>query len=531
MARTPLIRQLHAKVRQKLSRREFLFGLGATATATLLPFRVNALGVRVGILGGGSAGLAAALTLKRSGIPFRLIEASNRLGGRVRTAGNWSGNGQFIELGGELLNTTDTETLDLARDLANEQARAQQAGRKFSPQDLRILRFQDGESDPNLTSALIFSKGRVYTDKDLLEGVSALMPKVAEIKTAAFGDFDETYTYRMAKQHPKIAAMDRMTLAELFEGLKSDAEPWVIETLLAAYEAEYGIAAPEMSALNFLTMIDTDLSDGFAIYGESDEALRLGGGNSALVNAVVNSLTDYGRKSLHESVSNGQALRAVRPRASGFRCYFNSGSPETFTHLIVAVPLTQLRAIDGWEKLNLSPAKLDLIRNLAMGQNSKTMMEFTSRFWRDPRQEGPPATQGEVYLSGSSGVIWETSRLQPGVHGILTHYSTGPHARPTDHHGARMYDQLESVYGGANFTQTGRVAHFNWPAHPWTKGSFSSLKAGQYSAFWGAGAEAELKGRLVFAGEHTSEKSQGFINGGYESGLRAAQQVIQVLRP
>ncbi|MBK8204224.1 MAG: FAD-dependent oxidoreductase [Bdellovibrionales bacterium] len=31
----------------------------------------------------------------------------------------------------------------------------------------------------------------------------------------------------------------------------------------------------------------------------------------------------------------------------------------------------------------------------------------------------------------------------------------------------------------------------------------------------------------MFAGEHTCVKSQGFINGGFESGFRAARQILE----
>jgi monoamine oxidase len=74
---------------------------------------------------------------------------------------------------------------------------------------------------------------------------------------------------------------------------------------------------------------------------------------------------------------------------------------------------------------------------------------------------------------------------------------------------------------------SGDRIHFNWPRFGLTEGSFSCLKLGQYSDFWGAGSEPECDGRLIFAGEHTSVKSQGFINGGIESGLRAARQILE----
>ena len=39
----------------------------------------------------------------------------------------------------------------------------------------------------------------------------------------------------------------------------------------------------------------------------------------------------------------------------------------------------------------------------------------------------------------------------------------------------------------------------------------------------------EARGNALFAGEHTSTHSQGYLNGGVETGERAARQVLNVL--
>jgi len=63
-----------------------------------------------------------------------------------------------------------------------------------------------------------------------------------------------------------------------------------------------------------------------------------------------------------------------------------------------------------------------------------------------------------------------------------------------------------------------------WPGNPWTKGSYSYWKVGQYTKF--AGAEAERSGNRHFAGEHTSIESQGYLNGAVESGERASREIL-----
>lgn len=484
--------------------------------------------LRVGIIGAGAAGLAAAYWLKKHRVSFQLIEASGRFGGRIFTVDSWNDQKQFVELGGELINTGDEETLWLARELGEEQNRMLNSNKEFEPQDLRILKFKDEESDPKLHASLFNLNGKVYTEQKFLKAVSQLVPHLAKMNKNIFGDFDGDLTYLTARRFPAGRRMDQTPLSTLLNSCKSFAEPWCLEILRSAYEAEFGLSADEQSSLNFLLMFDTDLADGFSLYGESDEAFRIGGGNSALTRATVNSLSDYNQNNLDHYLQFDRQVRSINRSRSKFICHFERGRSEEYTHLIVAVPITQLRRIEGWDKLDISKPKRQLIRDLGMGQNSKNMLGFKQRFWRqNPIFEGR-GSQGEMYLSKGSSIIWETSRLQSGPTGILTLYSTGETAKRV---GVYPDEPLQTIKD--NFSsQTGAFfsgdrIHFNWPRFGLTEGSFSCLGLGQFSEFWGSGSEPECEGRLIFAGEHTSIKSQGFINGGIESGFRAARQILE----
>jgi monoamine oxidase len=59
-------------------------------------------------------------------------------------------------------------------------------------------------------------------------------------------------------------------------------------------------------------------------------------------------------------------------------------------------------------------------------------------------------------------------------------------------------------------------------------GSYSAYEVGQYTAF--AGYEGVPQGRIHFAGEHTSYTFQGYMEGGAESGVRAANEIITAIR-
>ena len=84
--------------------------------------------------------------------------------------------------------------------------------------------------------------------------------------------------------------------------------------------------------------------------------------------------------------------------------------------------------------------------------------------------------------------------------------------------------QLEPVLPGITAKWNGRATVDFWLGNPWTKGSYSFWKVGQYTRF--AGVEREPEGNCHFAGEHTSVDFQGYLNGAVETGQRAAQELL-----
>ena len=73
------------------------------------------------------------------------------------------------------------------------------------------------------------------------------------------------------------------------------------------------------------------------------------------------------------------------------------------------------------------------------------------------------------------------------------------------------------------------VTSWFWSDYPYTLGSYASAKVGQYTTMLDVAAEPALDGRLQFAGEHTGSEFIGFMNGGVQSGNRAAAALIKVM--
>jgi monoamine oxidase len=512
--RTSFLRQLVTNLRQTgevppdtgktartLHRREFLRGLslagagaltGCFSPRTGIPAKDAPQGA-VAIVGGGVAGLTAAYRLQRRGVEVHLYEASRRLGGRMWTKRNFNADDMFCELGGELVDSNHRCLIALARELGVEL------------QALKTGQEHGGE--------FYFIGNRTYTDADLIRAYAPLARRIA-------GDAKGLYTADGAFTE-KAHTFDQVKLSDYLReaGRATGTAEWLIRTLDVAYTTEYGLDTSVQSALNFIDLISPDTSEGFKVYGDSDEAWRVAGGNGSLPDALARRLA--GRIQLYD----GHRLSGIADDGTHVTLTFaaeRASKSVRYTRVILAAPFTMLREVSGIRRLALSPAKHRAIQELGYGQSAKVMFGFHDRFWR----QLTPRSNGGVF-SDALFEAWETSQKQPGRRGILTCFIGGSAARRFSSGAAAGYlDQLDHIFPGAKAAYDGNTANMDWTRFAFSKGSFSAPLVGQYCGMITAAGTPELGGRLLFAGEHTSEESPGFMNGGVESGERVALQVM-----
>jgi monoamine oxidase len=170
------------------------------------------------------------------------------------------------------------------------------------------------------------------------------------------------------------------------------------------------------------------------------------------------------------------------------------------------------------------------IRDLGMGRNTKLQLQFADRFWL--QADGKLQGNGEYRLRGSFQTTWEVTRAQAGTAGILNFFSGGSAAVAAgltgiDAQASASLAELARHAPASERVWNRRVIRNAWDRNPWSLGSYALVKPGQYTSFYGV--EAEPRGHVYFAGEHTSLESQGYLNGGVESGMRAAAEVLKSL--
>src|SRR5215207_476526 len=122
MPRTPLADALQRIAQDAaISRRQFIGAAGAATLAAAVgarPVRAAVSGsARVVVVGAGLAGLTCAHRLHQAGVHATVLEAADRVGGRVWTRRNAVGPGLVVERGGELIDTGHIEIRQLCQEL------------------------------------------------------------------------------------------------------------------------------------------------------------------------------------------------------------------------------------------------------------------------------------------------------------------------------------------------------------------------------------------------------------------------------
>jgi monoamine oxidase len=486
----------------KLRRRELLAGGAGLAVAAALGGRLSRAvagnAPRIVVVGGGLAGLTCAYRLKQAGYRADLYEAADRLGGRCWTRRGEFADGQIAERGGELIDQGHTQIRQLSQEL--------------------------GLATDNLLSAelngaepFFYFDGRPYSFADATDDLKQIWQQLHKDLSAA------SYPTLYTQSTQRGRELDAMSIASWIQAYVPGGLSSKLGQLLdVAYNIEYGAETNVQSSLNMLYLLGFSGQGQLRIFGTSNEKYRVRGGNDQIPAQLASALQNQ--------IHTGSELTAIRRNSDGsYRLSLRTGigtSTVTADHVVLALPFSILRSVD-YSKAGFSPVKNTAIQELGMGTNSKLHVQFRDRFWNTL------GNQGETYADTGYQNTWEVTRAQAGSSGILVDYTGGKigasfgTGTPTER-AAQFLKQIEPVLPGISAHWNGRAAVDYWTGYEWTKGSYSYWKVGQYTKF--AGAERQQEGACHFAGEHTSIDFQGYLNGGVESGERAAGEILAALK-
>jgi monoamine oxidase len=313
---------------------------GAAALSPILDWRAFAkdkIPPAIGIVGGGVAGLTAAYRLQAVGVKPVLFEASSRWGGRMFTVYDFY-KGMFCELGGEFVDTGHEDLQKLGTELGVEMQKLA----------------TEGEAED-----LYFFRGAFHTPNDMVDPAKksgAFAPIAEQIAADAekLTDKDDNWTKHARK-------LDKMSLKAYHEQFRGKTDDWAIDLLDVAYNIEFGLLTEDLSSLAMVDFISSDLSVPFQMFGESDEIYRIKGGSSALIKALTAALESKA------DMRPGHALTALDRKAGKIVLTFagpDGEKSESFDAVILALPFTKLRQVEGLKRLKLPPEQSKFV-NLA----------------------------------------------------------------------------------------------------------------------------------------------------------------------
>lgn len=428
------------------------------------------------VAGAGLAGLTAAFELQHAGAKVTVLEARARVGGRVWTLRDGFAGGQHAEAGGDLIEEGHDAMLGLAGRLG------------LTP--VRVLRQGFGFVRP--------AAGGAPVKLMRPEAVPwAPLAKRLEPWVRAYCHAERRWDNVVAQQ------IARLSVAEWLDQIHADRNT---RTLASALRGFFLADPGELSLLALVDQFATGMPGRLKMY-------RIKGGNDHVASRLAARLG--GRIQLRTELlaaSQSDGLVRVTVRSD------QTESHMAADYLVAALPATTLRSVTFDPPL--PPTQAEAIARLKYGRAAKTLLQFDRRFWRRGRR---PDAYGTAFPIGA---VWDSSEEQRGRRGILTLLAGGSASEETRKIVVeRGVDGLtqELAWLGAKGVSPQASRMVDWSEDPWVQGGY---------AYWDPGYDPALRswlsqshGRIVFAGEHTSIHSQGYMNGAVESGLRAASEI------
>jgi monoamine oxidase len=418
---------------------------------------------KVIIIGAGFAGLAAAAYLHKKNIDFVILEARNRVGGRVFSHTMDQAENLVVELGAEWVGNSHTRVQNLCNEFGLE---------------LRNNQFQ---------SHLIY-QGKYYKNNEW-----------------NYSDGWQEKFQAILAGYKKMTTVDKMKLDKMdwwrflqengCEGRDLDLRELLDST-------DFGETIRSVSAFAAL-----------AEYAESSEKnemdLKIKGGNSMLANRIVEKIGE-------DKILMDHRVQMIVQDKFGVRVSCANGQTFTGDKLICTAPTFAVKKIK-WNPV-LPADQLNALNELQYARINKNPLLFTEKFWK--------AEDFDMITDQLPHYFYHATKSQGSKKGVLISYTIGEKAavvaNQDDQWKAAMIQQTLQPHFGDVKSLLEKQTNYYWGNDPYSYGSYAVYGKGQWFRMRPILKRSHI--HTHFAGEHLADW-QGFMEGAINTGEEAAGKI------
>jgi monoamine oxidase len=439
------------------------------------------------IIGAGFSGIAAAKILHQAKIPFLVLEARDRLGGRVYT--KQLSDDLYLDFGGQWIGPGQERMYELCQEYGVEYSETYDQGYNLIDINQKVKKFK------------------------------GLIPKM-DIASLINLDFVLKKLERLAKsiplespwQHPKALAFDSISLAAFLDSnCRTNSCKKVVSL---ACETVFASELNEISLLHSLFYIKSgrDLNTLINIKDGAQQH-RIVGGMQTLIEKMA--------EPFRASIQFQKAVKKIF-RENGNIKILGDGFEFTGKKVIMAVPPPLAAKIDFQPLLSME--KRQLLDRIAMGQVGKCFMVYKKPFWRENGFSGQSfADENSPFQS-----LFDCSP-KDGSYGILMGFTIANRAkkyfRESKERRKKLMVEKLTLYFGKGASEPVLYEDFSMTDEVWSRGCYAGLyPTGAWTGFQDAYAKPEDS--IYWAGTEASPVWYGYIEGAVRAGEKAAESVI-----
>lgn len=421
---------------------------------------------RVVVIGAGLSGLAAARELHRQGNEVVVVEARDRIGGRIWTSSKWTD--MPLDFGASWIHGTQGNPLTDLADQINAK---------------RLTTSYDRAVTYNTSGQLLSNAEEVRLEKTRNQ-------VFGELKKAQNEDPD--VSLRQAIE-PLIRQFDK----------SSESYRFINFILSGEIEHEYSGSAERLSAHWY----------------DSDKKFN---GNDDLFVQGFRVIPEFLSQGLR--IELGQVVKEIQWHQSPIRV-ITQNTEFLADHVIVTLPLGVLQAGKVRFTPELPQNKQTAIAKLGMGVLNKCYLRFPDVFWSAD-------VDWLEYISASHGEWTEWVNFNRAANmPILLGFNAADRGRAIETWSdeqivASAMQTLRTIYG-VSIPEPIDYQITRWASDPFSLGSYSYNPVGAEPNMRQELA-APLEKSVFFAGEASNDDYFGTAHGAYLSGLRAAQEILEI---